>query len=151
MTDFHADCTINLHVCARGEKRGQPALRSWSCSIQHPKHGRLVLASKAMGTVGKEEAERAALLFGLQQASRFLQEKVEVAATFPLEERLSKMKEARRKEREPVESEDAREVSPKEELARAWGRFRLRRVVRMQDSEAKLLSNEAEQALRRSR
>jgi hypothetical protein len=138
MTEFKADCTINLHL----EARGKPAKIAWACSITHPKHGHLVIARKFLGLVEREEAELESLLFGLRQAARFLQEKVEVNATFPLEGKL----------REPNTSSRAGipALRPKrEDVVKLWNAFRLRRAARMTGPEAELLRKEAELAFQR--
>lgn len=136
MTDFRPDCTINLHV----EPRGKPAKIAWSCSLAHAKRGRIVVARRFLGLVSREEAQLRALLFGLRQAARLLQEKVEIAATFPVEEWLA--------------DESPRRLAPelkplREEAARFWMGFRYRRVARMAEPEARPLREEAEKAFRR--
>ncbi len=144
MTDFRPDCIINFHV----EKRGSPAKAAWSCSITHPKHGRLVLASRFLGPAEKDEAELAVILFGLKQAARFLQEKVEVCATFPLEGRLPKANNPSGGRAGGLESKDERgtDGSPKANVKKAWSGFRLRRVAKMAPAEAELLRKESENA-----
>lgn len=102
----------------------------------HEKHGRLVQARKFIGQPARDEAELTALLFGLKQAARFLQEKVEVRATFPVDDKL------------PKGNSSSREPEPglKLDVAKAWGSFRLRRVARMDPKEAEILRREAEKA-----
>ncbi len=131
MNEFKADCTINLHV----ELSGKPAKVAWACSLVHARRGRVVLARKFLGIVPREEAELEVLQFGLRQATRLLQEKVELNATFPLEGKLSAKKSAKL---EPSLKEK------KEQLARLWDGFRLKRAARMSGEEAKLLRETAE-------
>ena len=122
MTDFHPDCTINLHL----ELRGKPAKLAWVCSISHPKSGRIVLARRFLGLVSPEEAQLRALLFGLRQTGRLLQEKVEAAATFPLESWLGEVEPRRL----------APELKPlREEARRLWDGFRYRRIARLEAEE----------------
>jgi hypothetical protein len=136
MTDFRPDCTINLHC----ELRGKPAKIAWSCSIVHPKRGRIVVARRFLGLVSREEAQLRALLFGLREAARLLQEKVEATATFPVEEWLG----------EEGPRRLAPELKPlREEAARCWAGFRYRRAGRMSGEEALALRGEAENAFRR--
>ena len=123
MTDFRADCTINLHA----ELRGKPAKIAWACSLVHSKRGRIVLARRFVGAVTREEAQLRALRFGLRQASRLLQEKVEANATFALEELLAEESPRRL----------APELKPlREEVARVWLTFRHRRIGRLEGAEA---------------
>jgi hypothetical protein len=136
MTEFKADCTINLHV----EARGKPARTAWSCSVMHGKHGRLVLARKFMGEAPREEAELEALLFSLRQTERLLQEKVELCASFSLEGK--------------VAGKGAVGASPglksrRGEIVKAWGGFRLRRVSRMKATELAVLRESVEKACQR--
>jgi hypothetical protein len=135
MTDFRPDCTINLHV----ELRGKPAKLAWACSITHPRRGRLVLARKFVGVVPREEAEISALLFGLRQASRFLQEKVEVAASFSVDRLLAGGESARA-------APEVRAI--REEAKRRWEEFRLRRSGSLTPLEAVALRAEAERSYR---
>jgi hypothetical protein len=135
MTDFRPDCTISLHV----ETRGKPAKLTWACSISHAKRGLLVRARGFSGLVPHAEAELAALLFGLRQTQRLLQEKVEVAATFPVEELLSK---------------ENRRLAPglrpqRDEAVRIWESFRLRRMGKVSPGAARELREEAEGSYRR--
>lgn len=137
MTEFRADCTINLHV----ESRGKPGKLAWVCSVVHGKRGRVVLARRFMGIASREEVELRALLFGLRQGARFLQEKVDVAANFPLEGILAEGKSAGRV---------SPELKPmKEEILKAWGGIRLKRVARVAGEEAVFLREEAEKAYQR--
>lgn len=136
MTNFNPDCTINLHV-----ETGAKGRVSWACSVVHYKRGRVVLASRNAGSAPKEAAEREAVLFGLRQTHRLLQEKVDVAANFPLKGMLPAQEEkaAGRRAKPAVESEG-------DELLRAWEGFRLRRISRMEPGEAELLRKEAARA-----
>jgi hypothetical protein len=136
MTVFKADCTINLHVDSRG-KTGKLA---WACSIVHHRRGRIVLARKFVGQVPKAEAEQEALLFGLQQTHRLLQEKVDIAANFPLGELLPRENKSGGGKRASVKSIHS------EEIAKAWLGFRLRRITPIVAAEAELLRKEAGQA-----
>jgi hypothetical protein len=136
MADFKPDCTINLHV----EARGKPAKLAWSCSVSHARSGRLALARRFIGLSSREETELRALLFGLRQASRLLQEKVEVAATFGLDGRL----------------DDSRRVPPelkplRDEAHRLWEGFRYRRIGKLSPAVSRELGEEAEKAYRRRR
>ena len=135
MTDFRPDCTIHLHV----ETRGKPEKAAWCCSIVHHKRGRLLLVSGFLGIVEKRSAEQVALLFGLRQAQRLLQEKVELSSSFPLEGKL-----------EPKRGEK-RQLSPERvQLLQIWEGFRLRRARRMPDGEeAALLRETADRAFSR--
>ncbi len=140
MTDFRPDCIINLHV----ETRGKPAKLAWSCSLSHAKQGQIVLACRFLGFVTREEAELKSLLFGLRQASRLLQEKVELRSTFSLEEILNEQGRTRRKL--------VPELRPfREESVRLWGSFRHSRHGRLEGAEALVLQKEAENAYRRGR
>ena len=132
MTDFRPECIINLHV----EIRAKPARIAWACSITREKHGRVVLARKLMGEAPREEAEIAALEFGFAQANRFMQEKVEVTATFPLESTLEG---------------SGRKLTPqlkprRENVVKAWKAFRLRKLGKMVGPEALALRESAEKA-----
>lgn len=137
MQGFKADCTINIHVDAR-DKSGR---FTWACSVVHYKRGRVVLASRNAGQVPKAEAEREALLFGLAQTHRLLQEKVDLCANFPLQGMLPRQEEkpSGRPGKPGVESKG-------DELLRAWEGFRLRRIARMEPGEAELLRKEAAKA-----
>jgi hypothetical protein len=139
MTDFRPDCIINLHA----EFRGKPAKVAWACSIEHAKAGRVVAARRFLGVVPRDEAEISAVLFGLRQASRFLQEKVELRATFSLEGKLGG----------GTGRPPPRELRPAhDEAARLWEGFRLRRTGRVSPDEALALREEAEKAyLRKSK
>jgi hypothetical protein len=136
MTDFRPDCIINLHL----ELQGKPAKVAWSCSIEHSKRGRIVHARRFLGLVSREEAELKALLFGLRQTARLLQEKVVVAATFPVEAYLADVPPRRL----PPELKGARE-----EALRFWTGFRLRRIGRVAGDEARQLRDDAEKSFRR--
>lgn len=74
MQDFHPDCIINILVTARG----QPAKFTWACGLFTRERVPLVIATRFLGHVPREEAEAAALLFGLEQAARLQQEKVQL-------------------------------------------------------------------------
>lgn len=139
MTDFRPDCTINLHV----EARGKPAKVAWVCSITHARRGRLVLARRFLGLVPRGEAELRALLFGLRETQRLLQEKVEVAATFPLDGLLG---EEIRGRRVPAELAPLRE-----DATRLWNAFRLHRCGRLEGGEALALREDGERAFLRNR
>jgi len=140
MTEFRPECTINLHV----ESQGKPAKLAWSCSIAHHRSGRVACARKFLGIVPREEAELHALLFGLEQAKRLLQEKVEIAAAFSLKELLE------------GEARGARGMSPerkamREGARREWETFRLRRISPLGREEQAFLRDLAEGAYRRRR
>lgn len=139
MTDFRPDCTINLHV----ELRGKPAKVSWACSIAIGKHGTVVMARRFLGIVSRDEAELAALLFGLAQAQRLQQEKVEIAATFSLDGRLADDGGARRL---PPELRPRRD-----EAARIWSSFRLAKEGRVAPERALALREAAVGAFARKR
>lgn len=136
MTGFKADCTINLHV----ENRGKTGKLAWACSIVHHNRGRIVLARKLTTDMSKEGAEQEAVLFGLQQTQRLLQEKVDIAASFPLQGMLPEENMPGRGKARGVKSKMS------EDIAKAWLGFRLRRVTRMAAAEAELLRKEANQA-----
>ena len=136
MTGFKADCTINLHV----ENRGKTGKLAWVCSIVHHNRGRIVLARKLADDMSKADVEREAALFGLQQTQRLLQEKVDIAASFPLEGMLPEENMPGRGRGVGVQSKQS------EDIAKAWLSFRLRRVTRMAADEAELLRKEASQA-----
>jgi hypothetical protein len=140
MTEFHADCTINIHL----EARGQPAKLAWSCSLVYAKRGRIVLARGFLGKMGREEAELAALGFGLAQAHRLQQEKVDLAATFPVEGIDGDGKRAGRTAAPGIKSK-------RSELMESWQRFRLRRIARINPEEAQLLRETAGKAFERKR
>ena len=139
MTDFKPECTINLHV----ELRGKPAKFAWACSLSQERKGRVVLARRFLGLVTREQAELGALLFGLRQAQRFLQEKVEVAATFPLMDLTGGGSGTRRT------APELRALQG--ETARIWDSFRLKRIGRMGGEEALPLQEAAELAYQRKR
>jgi len=84
--------------------------------------------------------EKEAVLFGLQQTHRLLQEKVDVAANFPLQSILPDENLAGRGKGGGVKSKLS------EDIVKAWLGFRLRRVTRMAADEAELLRKEANQA-----
>lgn len=142
MTNFNPDCTINLYVSSHGESdeksRGKGGKLAWACSVVHYKRGRVVAASRLCAGISKADAEREAVLFGLRQTHRLLQEKVEVAANFPLKGMLPPQEEkpAGRREVGSIESKG-------DDLLRAWESFRLRRIGRMDAGEAELLRQEA--------
>lgn len=138
MTGFKADCTINFHV----ENRDKAGKLAWSCSIVHYKRGRVVLAGKMAGHVPREEAELEAVLFGLKQTHRLLQEKVDVAANFPLQGILPEKVHPVQKQKKERGKRDLL----REDIGKAWGDFRLKRIVRMTNEEAELLRKEAAQA-----
>ena len=106
MTDFKPDCTINLHV----ELRGKPAKIVWCCSMEQARAGRVILARRFLGLVNREEAELQVLLFGMRQAARFLQEKVEIRASFSAEDHLLKERSGNRtpQELKPLRAEAVR-------------------------------------------
>ena len=136
MANFNPDCTINLHVEVSSKGRV-----TWACSVVHFRRGRVVLAGRSAANSTKEEAEREAVLFGLRQTHRLLQEKVEVTANFPLKGMLPPQEEkaSGRRSKPAVESEG-------DELLRAWEGFRLRRISRTEPGEAELLRKEAARA-----
>ncbi|HEY8280646.1 MAG TPA: hypothetical protein VIH99_13535 [Bdellovibrionota bacterium] len=139
MTEFRPDCIINLHV----EARGRPEKLAWACTIVHAKRGVLVAARKFLGLFPRETAETEALLFGLGQAARLLQEKVEVAATFPLDRMLT-------------DNISGRRIPPglklkSEEIAKVWSGFRFKRITDLRGTEAEGLREDAEKAYERKR
>ncbi len=99
------------------------------------------MARKYSADLSRENAEREALLFGLQQTQRLLQEKVDVAANFPLEGMLPAG------EKMPGRPKGTGvNLKLGEQIAKAWLSFRLRRVTRMVAAEAEFLRKEASQA-----
>lgn len=139
MTDFRADCTINLHV----EAQGRPGKHAWACTITHAKRGRILGARRFLGLVERDEAELRALLFGLRQTSRLQQEKVELAATFSC---------ARLLEEEGFARKPSAEFRAlREEARRLWQGFRLAKLGAVTPAEAVALREEAEGAYRRGR
>lgn len=143
-TGFKADCTINFHV----ESLDKSGRLAWSCSIVHYKRGRVVVAAKAAGNVAKEEAQLEAILFGLWQTKRLLQEKVDVAASFPLQGILPEAGSAPQKKTKMEKSDktDGKSAQLREDIGKAWEGFRLRRIVKMVPGEAEILRKEASQA-----
>ncbi len=135
MTGFKADCTINFYVGSL-DKAGRMA---WGCSIIHFKRGRVVLAAKKMGNVAKEEAQLEAVLFGLQQTKRLLQEKVDVAANFPLQIFLPETGKAPGNKKKS----EGKLALLREDVERAWEGFRLRRIVRLATEESEILRLES--------
>lgn len=101
-----------------------------------------MLAQNNVDEMGKEEAELRVLLYGLQQATRLLQEKVELRASFPLDKLLPK-KISPGKELpflpEPHGDEKEWRKWAKHTVARTWGGFRLRRLGKFSPEEAELL------------
>jgi hypothetical protein len=133
MQDFNADCTINLLVLSQGK----PGKYVWACSLLTRKSVRLVLARRFMGMVSSEEAEWNAVFFGLSQAARLQQEKVELSATFPLSIGVDS------KGRRP-------EIQwKKAEAEHLWSSFRLKKTGKIHAEEERFLREEAMRAFSR--
>ncbi len=81
------------------------------------------------------------MLFGLRQTRRLLQEKVDVAASFPLKGLLP-----RQEEKASGHRSSARIESKGDDLIDAWESFRLRRIADMESGEMELLRKTAAQA-----
>lgn len=133
MQDFHADCTINLFLRAQGK----PGKYAWVCSLVTRNSVRLVLARRFLGIVSREKAEWQAALFGLEQAARLQQEKIQLCANFSLS------LEPGSKHRDP-------EIQSKKAEAEAlWATFRLRKMGKLDAGEEEALSAEAMKAFSR--
>lgn len=96
-----------------------------------------MLASKHAGDMSRSEAEQQALLFGLQQTHRLLQEKVDVASNFPMQGMLPEENRAGRGKAAGLKSKLG------EDIVKAWTDFRLRRIVKMAEDEATILRKKA--------
>jgi hypothetical protein len=126
MQDFHADCIINILLQAQGK----PAKYAWICSLSTRNSVRLVWARKFMGLVNREEAEWAAALFGLEQAQRLQQEKVQFSAGFSAPDpRAGKLR-------------DPRIQSMKARAEKIWESFRLKKEGRISAEEETFLRDE---------
>lgn len=137
MQDFNADCTIKVWV----EALGKPAKLAWACEIAVGGRS-LVRARKFLGIVPREEAELSACVFGVSQAARLLQEKVELRASFSAEDTWEKRASPGRGRGPDLQSERTK-------LARLWNGIRLRRVARLTPAEASAIGAEAKKAFRR--
>lgn len=135
MTDFHPDCTINILLLAQG----RPAKYVWVCSLVTRESVRLVTARRFAGIVSREQAEASALLFGMKQAERLLQEKVQLSADFqPFTEGHSGGR-----------HKDPGVQLMKAEAEKIWSSFRLRKMARIAPDEERLLKEEAEKGFAR--
>jgi len=133
MQDFHADCTINLLIQAQGN----PGKYAWVCSLVTRESVRLVLARKFLGIVSREQAEWSAILFGLRQAERLQQEKVQLCTEFNLS------LESSSKHRDP-------EIQSKKVQAEdIWKFFRLSKMGRPAPAELAFLKEELAKAFSR--
>ncbi|MGZ3695332.1 MAG: hypothetical protein ACXWQO_14535 [Bdellovibrionota bacterium] len=139
ITEFKADCTVNLWL----EANGQPAKRAWICSVEIAGK-RLIVARKFLGIVSVEEAEHLALLFGLRRACRLLQEKVDVLANFPVEGITDGAKKPGRRGGPDLQS-------VREEIAKLWSSIRLKRTGKLKPESATFLAEEAKKIFRRPR
>ena len=136
MQNFKAECKIHVHVAALG----RPAKYAWACSVEA--HGKpMVMARGFLGMVARETAEEKVLAFGLEQAQRLLQEKVEVSASFATEDWLESDISGRGRAG-GLQSEKAK-------LRALWQGFRLRRLAAGGVPSA--LKSEAERAFERKR
>ena len=139
MQEFNADCTINLHV----EGGGRHGKIVWACEIVAAGK-RVLLARKFLGAVEREEAELAACLFGLQQAHRLLQEKVELSATFPL---LGLWE----KKNNPGRNRGPDLQWMKTELSAMWDAFRFKRIKNSSGTELRGVAGEAQKVFHRKK
>lgn len=135
MQDFHPDCTINLLV----QSQGKPGKYAWVCSLVTRDSVRLLSARRFLGIVNREEAEWACALFGLEQAARLQQEKVQLCADFSL--LLDPA--AGGKHRDPSIQ------SKKAEAGALWASFRLRKLGKISAEEDGFLRQEAMKAFSR--
>ena len=133
MQEFKPDCTINLLILSHG----RPAKYAWACSILTRESVRLVLARRFVGISSRDEVEWSAMLFGLGQAMRLQQEKVQVCADF------SDILQIAGKHRDPQIQ------SLKAAAQDAWASFRLRKEGRISADEEMLLKEEASKAFSR--
>jgi hypothetical protein len=133
MQDFHADCTVNLLISSNGK----PGKIVWVCSLVSRDSVRLVLARRFMGLSSRERSEWQALLFGLTQARRLQQEKVELCSGF------SSLVDLPGRHRDPAIQ------SIKGKVEEAWGSFRLRRAGKLASGEERVLRDWAEAAFSR--
>lgn len=133
MQDFNPDCTINLSIQAQGK----PGKFVWACSLVTRDSVRLVLARKFLGIVNRDEAEWSAALFGLSQAQRLMQEKVQLCSDFGLN------LDGTSKHRDPkIQLIKAR-------AEKVWSSFRLRKLGRVEAGEERILREEALSAFSR--
>lgn len=138
MTDFHPDCTINILVTGQG----RPAKLVWVCSLVMRDGTRLVTARKFTGIASREQVEWTATLFGLRQATRLQQEKVQIRSEFSLPGiHVSPASRLR----------DPALQLMREDAERLWTGFRLRKTGRLDEKEAEYLRNEAASGFRRPR
>jgi hypothetical protein len=137
ISEFKADCTVNLWV----EANGQPARRGWICSLAIDGKS-LIVARKFLGIVSVEQAEFSALLFGLRRARRLLQDKVDILANFPVEGMTEFRKKTGRRGEPDLQSERA-------EVAEIWAAIRLKRAGKLKPESATFLAEEAKKAFRR--
>lgn len=116
MQEFKADCTINLRL----DDGGRQGKYSWSCELDIGGK-KIVTAKRFLGAVSRAEAEAGVVLFGLRQAQRLLQEKVELHANFPVEGIAEKKAFTSRGRGPDLQSE-------RNEIAQLWAGFRLKRI-----------------------
>lgn len=135
MQDFHADCTINILL----HTQGKPAKYAWICSLTTRNSVRLLWARKFMGHTSREDAEWHATLFGLRQAHRLLQEKVQFSAPFNAPN-LSAGK-----------HRDPRIQLMKAESEKLWEAFRLKKQAKILAEEEKFLREEIEKVFFQNR
>jgi len=133
MQEFKPDCTINLLI----QSQGRPAKYVWACSLVTRDSVRLVMARKFMGIVSRDEAEWSAMLFGLSQARRLLQEKVHLCSEYSgILQEAGKLR-------------DPRIQSMKAKAQDIWSTFRLRKIGKIASDEEVALKEEAARAFSR--
>lgn len=137
ISEFKADCTVNLWI----EASGHPTKFAWACAIEVDEK-RILTLRKFLGMISVDEAETSALLVGLRRARRLLQEKVEVRANFPLEGRFDGKKNSGRRRGPDLQSEW-------EEISALWTGTRLIRAGKLDPRHAKILADEARKMFRR--
>jgi hypothetical protein len=135
MQDFHPECTINLLIQAQG----RPSKYVWACSILTRNSVRLVFARRFLGMVSREQAEWNALLFGLRQAERLQQEKVQLSSSFSLS--LGAAGKLRCPELQSL----------KAQAEGIWNGFRLRKTGKIDPAEEDFLKESAAKAFSRKR
>lgn len=135
MQDFHPDCTINLLV----QSQGKPGKFAWACTLVTRNSVRLLVARRFLGVVNREQAEWSCALFGLEQAARLQQEKVQLSADFSL----ALDPAAGGKHRDPAIQ------SKKAEAEALWASFRLRKQGKISAEEDGFLRQEAMKAFSR--
>ena len=133
MNEFKQECTIILAVREKGKKF------SWVGKLLNQDGECLVLAKKFMGSVSPAAAENAALEFGMEQALRLRQEKVELQTSFPCEKILQENKgKSAKKLPKNLSTSDIR-------LRELWSSFRLRRCRLISGDEERELLHEIQQ------